>query len=92
MTPGQSQSPNLYSIVERIRPAIHTLAETPLKDDKTALIKHSIRANVRASVANLLYSSPALEKYVNNTQLLVVGAEYNLTSGIVDFFEGIPAE
>lgn len=88
--PGQAHSHNLYSIVERIRPAVHTLVETPLKDDMTMLIEHSVRANVRASVANLSYSSPTLEKYVKNQQLLIVGAKYDLASGVVDFFEGIP--
>lgn len=82
-------SPNLYSVVERIRPAIHTLAETPLKEDKAALIRHSVRANVRASVANLRYSSPILEKYIGQDQLLIVGAEFDLASGEIDFFEGL---
>lgn len=89
---GEPHSPNLYSIVERIRPAVHTLAETPLKEDKAALVHHAVRANVRASVANLRYSSVVLEKYVGNEQLLIVGAEYNLETGAVDFFEGIPKE
>lgn len=83
-------SPNLYSIVDRIRPSVHTLVETPLKEDPEALIKHAVRANIRASVANLRYSSIVLEKFISNDQLLVVGAEYNLETGSVDFFEGIP--
>lgn len=87
---GQSHSPNLYSIVERIRPAVHTLVETPLRDDKEALIKHAVRANVRASVSNLRYSSPTLETYVSHNQLLIIGAELDLETGLVDFFEGIP--
>ncbi len=87
---GEQHSPNLYSIVERIRPAVHTLAETPLRDDKEALVHHAVRANVRASVANLRYSSVVLEKYVGNNQLLIVGAEYNLETGEVDFFESLP--
>ena len=82
-------SPNLNSIVERIRPAIHTLVETPLKDDKESLIQHAVRANIRASVANLRYSSAILEKSIAQEQLLVVGAEFNLTTGVIDFFEGL---
>lgn len=87
---NSQQTPNLYSIVERIRPAVHTLAETPLKDNKEELIKHAVRANVRASVSNLRYSSPALEKYIGQGQLLIVGAEYHFNTGTVDFFEGLP--
>ncbi|MGY0399297.1 MAG: carbonic anhydrase [Ostreibacterium sp.] len=82
--------PNLYSIVERIRPAIHTLVETSLGDDRPELIKHAVRANVRASVANLRYSSVTLEKYIGQGQVVIVGAEYNLATGEVDFFEGLP--
>lgn len=82
-------SHNLNSIVERIRPAVQTLAETSLKDEPDALMAHAVRANVRASVANLRYSSPILEKTINNEQLLVVGAELNLENGKVDFFEGV---
>lgn len=85
-----SGSLNLYSIVERIRPAVHTLIETPLKDDKESLIKHSVRANIRASVANLCYTSPILDKYIKQEDFLIVGAEYNLDTGWVDFFEGVP--
>ncbi len=88
--PVNTGSNNLNSIVERIRPAIHTLAETPLSEDKEALIKHSVRANVRASVANLRYSSVAIEKTVSNRDLLIVGAELDLETGKVDFFEGLP--
>lgn len=87
---GTSSTPNLYSIVERIRPAVHTLAETPLKNDKEELIKHAVRANVRASVANLRYSSPALEQYISRGELTIVGAECYLDTGVVEFFEGIP--
>lgn len=87
---GTSHSPNLYSIVERIRPAVHTLVETPLREDKENLIKHSVRANIRASVANLCYSSPILDKFIKQEQFLIVGAEYDLETGLVHFFEGVP--
>ncbi|PID62998.1 MAG: carbonic anhydrase [Gammaproteobacteria bacterium] len=89
-TPQNAGSHNLYSIVERIRPAIHTLAETPIGDDKDLLVQHGVRANVRASVANLRYSSPTLEKYIGYDELLIVGAVLDLETGQVDFFEGLP--
>lgn len=85
-----STTPNLYSIVERIRPAVHTLAETDLKHNKDELIKHAIRANIRASVANLRYSSSVLEKFISSGELTVVGAECYLDTGVVEFFESLP--
>lgn len=85
-----NHSVNLYSIVERIRPAIHTLVESPLSEDKPSLIQHCVRANIRSSVANLCYSSPILDKFLQKEEFLIVGAEYNLDTGEVDFFEGVP--
>lgn len=84
------ESANINSIVERIRPAIHTLAETPLGKNKEEFIKHAVRANVRASVSNLRYSSPTIERAVGRDDLLIIGAELSLETGLVDFFEGIP--
>jgi carbonic anhydrase len=56
------------------------------------LIHEAVRANVRASVNHLRHGSALLEKLIRNDGLLVVGAEYSLESGIVTFFDGVPAE
>lgn len=88
--PDSHKTPNLWSIVDRIRPAVSTLLETPLKDDKEALIAHAIRANVRLAADHLRHGSRMLEEQVSNNKLLVVGAEYSLETGIVEFFDGLP--
>jgi len=90
--PDGLKTPNLWSIVDRIRPAISTLLETPLKDDKEALIAHGIRANVRLAADHLRHGSRMLEEQVNNNKLLVVGAEYSLETGVVEFFDGVPED
>jgi len=87
---NSAPTPNLHSIVERIRPAVHTLVEMPLNDNQDELIHHAVRANIRASVTNLRYSSAMLEEYISSDRLLVVGAECDLASGEVVFFEGLP--
>ena len=89
--PDDSRSPNLWSIVDRIRPAVSTLMETPLKDDKEALIAHAIRANIRLAADHLRHGSRMLEERVSQHKLLVVGAEYSLETGIVEFFDGVPS-
>ncbi len=88
--PGGPATPNLWSIVERITPAVSTLMDTPLKNDKEALIAHAIRANVRLAADHLRHGSRLLEEQVASNNVLIVGAEYSLETGAVDFFDGVP--
>jgi len=90
-TPEEQQSRNLLSIVDRIRPSVQTLLATELRHDHEALVRNAVRANVRASVNQLRHGSPILEQLIAQHDLLVVGAEYSLETGKVDFFEGVPA-
>ena len=48
-----------------------------------------MRANIRAAAAHLRTGSEILENLVRAEKLLVVGAEYSLDSGVVEFFDGI---
>lgn len=88
--PTEMRSPNLRSIVDRIRPAVETLLETDLRRDPTALIHYAVRANIRASANQLRHGSEILEQLIQHKGLLVVGAEYSLETGVVDFFDGLP--
>jgi carbonic anhydrase len=88
--PAEIHSPGIRSIVERIRPGVEELLATELRNDPAALKRRAVRANVRASVNQLRHGSKILEKYIKDEGLLVVGAEYSLDTGVVDFFEGLP--
>jgi carbonic anhydrase len=88
--PAKSQSPNLGSIVYRIRPAVEELLATELRHDPEALMRQAVRANVRASVNHLRHGSEVLEGLIRRDGLLVVGAQYSLDTGAVEFFEGVP--
>lgn len=88
--PTQDQSRNLRSIVERIQPAVEPLLETELARKPEALLRQAIRANIRASVNQLRHGSDVLEQLIQTAGLVIVGAEYSLETGIVEFFEGIP--
>ena len=88
--PTESRSPNLGSIVDRIRPSIETLFETDLRHDHEKLIRFSVRANIRAGVDHLRHGSQILERLIQSDGLLIVGAEYSLETGEVEFFEGLP--
>ncbi len=87
--PTEHRSPNLHAIVDRIRPAVEGLLGTDLEEDPEALIRAGVRANVRSSVAQLRHGSKILEDLVREQRLLIVGAEYSLTTGLVEFFEGV---
>ncbi len=86
--PRESQSPNLWSIVDRVRPSVENLLETDLRHNHDALVHSAVRANIRASVNQLRHGSSTLENLIQNQGLLVVGAEYSLETGVVDFFDG----
>ena len=81
------QSENLRSIVECIRPSVEGLLTTELRSNPEALVKQAVRANVQASADHLRHGSRVLERLVTDHGLVVVGAEYSLETGIVDFFD-----
>ena len=85
--PTQDQSKNLRSIVDRIRPSVEPLLATELKHQPDELVHQAVRANIRASVSHLRHGSEVLEQLIASDGLLVVGAEYSLETGAVDFFD-----
>lgn len=84
--PSEDQSRNLRSIVDRIRPSVEGLASSDFGD----LVQKAVRANIIASVRQLRHGSDVLEQLIRNDGLLIVGSEYSLETGLVDFFEGMP--
>jgi len=85
--PRGHESPNLRAIVDRIRPAIEPLLSTPVARDPAALYAAATRANIRASVAQLRHGSALLERRIERDGLLIVGAEYCVEEGTVEFFD-----
>ena len=77
-----------HSIVDRVRPSVEGLLETELRHDHGALMHHAVRANIRASANHLRHGSQVIEQLIQSDGLLVVGAEYSLETGLVDFFDG----
>jgi carbonic anhydrase len=87
--PTINQSRNLRSIVDRVRPAVEPLLRSALHRDPDALVRDAVRANVCISVGHLRHGSDVLEQLIQNDGLVVVGAEYSLETGVVDFFDGL---
>lgn len=85
-----SSSPNLRSIVDRIRPTVETLLATGLAADEPRLLREAVRANVRTSADHLRHGSALLESLIQSGRLAVVGAEYSLETGEVSFLDPPP--
>jgi carbonic anhydrase len=86
--PTENHSPNLRSIVDRVRPSVEAVFEGDAPQNDRALEHRAVRANIRASVDQLRHGSQILERLIEYEGLRVVGAEYDLEKGEVDFFEG----
>jgi carbonic anhydrase len=81
------RSRNLGAIVDRIRPSVAPLLGTDLRHDPEALVRAAVRANIRVSVDHLRHGSEILEELTQTQGLVIVGAEYSLETGVVEFFE-----
>jgi carbonic anhydrase len=85
--PTENQSINLHAIVERVRPSVEGLLTTKVADDPAALAEAATRANIQASVDHLSHGSAVLEQLIREQGVMVVGAEYYVETGIVEFFD-----
>jgi carbonic anhydrase len=87
LRPQENQSRNLRAIVDRVRPSVEPLLAGELRRDPAALVAQAGRANIRASADHLRHGSALLEQLIQDEGLMVVGAEYSLESGVVEFFD-----
>ncbi len=88
--PVEKQSRNIASIVGRIKPSVMDLLESGDINDREDLIHQAVRANVRYSANALRHGSDIIEGLIDSNELLIVGAEYSLETGVVEFFDGTP--
>lgn len=89
LDPDPPRSRNLLSITDRIVPAVSPLMQTELAGDRTALMRAAVRANVATAADHLRHGSRLLEDARLRGGLVIVGAEYDIESGLVDFFDGV---
>lgn len=89
--PSGDKSQNLRLILSHIRPSVekyfgngHCDADAAETED---LLQAAMRANIRASVDRLTQGSEILAKLVSEQWLKIVGAEYSLETGVVEFLE-----
>jgi carbonic anhydrase len=87
--PIENQSRNLHSIVDLVRPSVERLLAANTGHDHDELVDQAVRANIRASVRHLRHGSDIIENLIQNAGLMVIGAEYSLETGVVDFFDDV---
>jgi len=84
------RSPNLSAIVDRIRPPLVPLLSAAQANGQNDLLARAIRANIAHSVKCLQHGSQLIEQMMENDELKILGAEYSLETGLVDFFDTVP--
>lgn len=89
---SENLSPGLKSIVDRVRPSVEPLLKTNLRNDLDSLVRNAVRANVAVSVNHLRHGSALMEQLIQEGKLAVVGAEYSLETGAVEFLDTAGAE
>lgn len=93
-------SPNLSAILDGVSPSIMRLTgqlgvqrtEYGSTESIVQIMPAAIRANVAASVSGLVAQSEVLAGAVSEGKLAIIGAEYDMESGVVDFFESVPSD
>ncbi len=90
--PADNNARNPHSIVTRIRPAVEGLLESQQNRSDDELMEQAIQANVSASVNQLRHGSELVEQLIQDEGLLVVGAEYSVETGVVEFFDGVDVD
>lgn len=87
MQPMEQRSPNLSSIVDRVMPSLEALLLDDPHQPTAVLLDRAVRANIETSVHHLRHGSEILENLIAKEQLMIVGAEYSLETGRVEFFD-----
>jgi carbonic anhydrase len=79
----EHRSSHLGGIVDRIRPAIEPLLDTP----GGLTLPRAVQANVYQSVDQLRHGSEILEDLTRHGDLMIVGSKYSIETGEVAFFD-----
>lgn len=79
----QIASESIYSITKRITPSVVEFMDKGLSlEDITDM---AIKANINNSLNKLRQNSDIVSNKITNNELLVIGAHYDLNTGVVDF-------
>ena len=80
-----NHSPNFQKIIDAIRPGISEFVSAGESIEK--IMEKSVKANIQVSVDKLRKSSKTLNRLIERDNLKIMGAEYCLYSGKVEFLD-----
>lgn len=84
---------NLTELLSKLQPAVYSETETRdsgQRNSKNAVFVENVAAiNVRRAVKNIIERSFIIEQMVENGEIGVVGAMYNIETGKVDFYDDV---
>lgn len=89
-SPQERVSENIDAIAELIRPSVEAVLASDREADADDIVEKAVRANVRASTEGLRHASEIIAGLERDSGLAIVGAEYSLETGLVDFFDDVP--
>jgi carbonic anhydrase len=87
--PQWQLSPELQAIMDHITPAVEGAADAETRAESDHWMQDAVRANVLTSITRLRDESEALQLLAAENGLRVVGAEYDVETGVVEFFDGV---
>lgn len=80
---------NLSTLLTKVKPAID--AEVLTKQNRTAsnpvFVENVARLNVSLTLKQIPQKSPILAELIGDNKIVLVGAMYNVESGVVEFYE-----
>ena len=79
-------SPNLAAIVDQVAPSASSVIAKNKSSNREELLYKTMRANVAQSVKQLELGSSIISDLIKQKQLTIVGAEYSLESGKIEFY------
>jgi len=84
---------NLTELLSKLQPAVYSERETTDFDQRNSknsmFVENVSSINVRRSVKSIIERSFIIEQMVENGEIGVVGAMYNVETGKVDFYEDV---
>lgn len=99
LEPSPGLSPNIRALTERIRPAVESAlaavagegdGDAPVRlseEDRASVLDDAIRRNVSMATQAMRDESETLDRLARTGELTILGAEYRLEDGSVEFLD-----
>lgn len=84
---------NLTELLSKLQPAVYSESETRQMENRNSknavFVENVATINVKRSVKSIIERSFILEQMVENGEIGVVGAMYNIETGVVEFYDDV---